>query len=114
MKVAIIGSRSLVVGDLYKYISDECDEIVSGGAKGIDKCAEDFAYKHNLKLTVILPQYSCYGKAAPLIRNRKIVDYADEVVAFWDRLSKGTKNVIDYCSKTGKKCTVIYIDNQTK
>ena len=36
MKVAVIGSRNLVVGDLSKYLPEGTDEIVSGGAKGID------------------------------------------------------------------------------
>ena len=41
MKVAIVGSRSLVVNDLGKYLPEGTTEIVSGGAKGIDSCAKD-------------------------------------------------------------------------
>jgi hypothetical protein len=32
---------------------------------------------------------------------------SDEVLAFWDGFSKGTKFVIDYCKKHGKKITVV-------
>ena len=41
MKVAVIGSRNLVVQDLEKYLPEETTEIVSGGAKGIDTCAKN-------------------------------------------------------------------------
>lgn len=45
MKAAVVGSRSLFVDDIGKYIPGEVTEIISGGAKGIDECAEDFALK---------------------------------------------------------------------
>ena len=32
MKIAVIGSRSLVVNNLEKYLPKDVDEIVSGGA----------------------------------------------------------------------------------
>ena len=99
MKVAIIGSRNLYVNDLQKFIPSETTEIVSGGAKGIDACAARYAASNNIKLTVFLPEYNRYGRAAPLKRNLKIIEYADLVIAFWDGKSKGTKYVIDNCKK---------------
>ena len=39
MKVAVIGSRNLMVEDLGKYPPEETTEIVSGRAKGIATCA---------------------------------------------------------------------------
>ncbi|MBQ7004908.1 MAG: hypothetical protein IJN68_00590 [Clostridia bacterium] len=106
MKLAIIGSRSLKITDLNKFIPDNVSEIVSGGAKGIDTCAKEFAISKGLAYTEFLPQYEKYGKAAPIVRNKEIVKYADEVLAFWDGKSKGCKNVIDYCKKENKKITV--------
>ena len=44
--------------------------------------------------------------AAPLVRNREIVAYADQVLAFWDGKSPGTKYVIDQCKKQKKTVTV--------
>ena len=109
MKVAIIGSRSLEVKNLGKYMPNDVTEIVSGGAKGIDKCAEDYAKTHGIKLTVFLPEYEKYGKAAPLKRNLQIIDYCDLVIAFWEGKSKGTKYVIDNCKKKNKKIEIILI-----
>lgn len=107
MKVAIVGSRNLTVDDFGKYLPENVTEIVSGGAKGIDSCAGAYAAKNGIKLTEILPEYEKYGKAAPLKRNDKIVEYADKVIAFWDGASRGTKYVIDICRKHGKEATVI-------
>ncbi len=106
MKVAVVGSRSIFATDIGMYISDG-DEIVSGGAVGVDSCAAEYAKKNGLKLTVFLPQYERYGRAAPIARNKKIVDYADKIIAFWDGKSKGTLSVIKYAEKTGKLCEII-------
>ena len=38
---------------------------------------------------------------------KKIVDYADKIIAFWDGKSKGTLSVIKYAEKTGKQCEII-------
>lgn len=109
MKIAIIGSRGLHVSDLENYLPKNLTEIVSGGAKGIDKDAETYAKANNIKMTVFLPQYERYGRGAPIVRNKQIVDYADEVIAFWDGKSKGTLSVIEYCTKQGKRISVIKI-----
>ncbi|MBQ1213281.1 MAG: hypothetical protein IIX69_07700 [Clostridia bacterium] len=106
MRIAIIGSRSIADADICTYVSD-CDEIVSGGAVGVDLCAADYARKNGQKLTLFLPEYERYGRAAPIVRNKKIVDYADKIVAFWDGSSKGTLSVIKYAEKRGKPCEVI-------
>ncbi len=106
MKVAVIGSRNLRVNNLEKYLPEGTTEIVSGGARGIDDCARIYALTNNLRLTEFLPDYNKHGKTAPLIRNIEIIDYADEVLAFWDGESRGTKFVIENCKKLGKPCKV--------
>ncbi len=106
MKVAVIGSRNLIVKDLGKYLPKGVTEIVSGGARGIDTCAREYANTHGINLTEFLPKYEKYGRIAPLKRNLQIIDYADEVLAFWDGKSKGTKYVIDNCKKRNKKIRI--------
>ena len=112
MKIAIVGSRSITEIDLKQYISI-CDEIVSGGARGVDFCAAEYAKENNIKLTEFLPEYTRYGKAAPIIRNKQIVDYADEVLIFWDGKSKGTLSVIKYAEKSKKPCKIIILQQKT-
>ena len=109
MKIAVIGSRNLQVDNLESYLPKDCTEIVSGGAEGIDTSAAQFAISRGIRLTEFLPQYSRYGKAAPIVRNKQIVDHSDLVLAFWDGKSAGTLSVIRYCEKIKKQCTVILL-----
>lgn len=102
MKIAVVGSRNLVVNDLGKYLPNNVTEIVSGGARGIDTCAREYAIAKGLKLTEFLPEYSRYGRGAPLKRNLQIINYADCVLAFWNGQSRGTKFVIEHCKAQGK------------
>ena len=82
MRVAVIGSRNLTVKDLGVYLPEDVSEIVSGGAKGIDSCAREYALTHGIKLTEFLPEYSRYGRSAPIKRNITIIENADLVLAF--------------------------------
>lgn len=106
MKIAVAGSRDVTVANIGRYISDG-EEIVSGGAVGVDSCAAEYAKEKGIKITVFLPQYERYGRAAPIVRNKEIVDYADKIIAFWNRTSKGTLSVIRYAEKIGKPCEII-------
>lgn len=106
MIVAVVGSRSLVVKDMQKYLPDGVTEIVSGGADGVDTCAKEYAQKHNIRLTEFVPEYNLYGRAAPLKRNMKIIGYSDVIIALWDGQSKGTEHVIRNCRKIGKPIIV--------
>lgn len=91
-----------MVDDLGKYLPEGTDEIVSGGARGIDSCAASYARANEIKLTEFLPDYDSFGKSAPILRNKQIVEYADEVIAFWDGISRGTAFVIKYAKQMGK------------
>ena len=110
MKLAIIGSRGLTDIDIEKYIPEGVCEIVSGGAKGVDTLAREYAVKHGFLLTEFLPEYGKYRRNAPLVRNEKIIGYADEVLAFWDGKSRGTRFTIEKCREMGKKVTVITLE----
>ena len=107
MKLAVVGSRGIREIALAPHIPTGTEEIISGGAVGVDACAAAYARENGLRLTEILPQYERYGRAAPIIRNRAIVEQADAVLVFWDGRSKGTQSVIAYAKKLGKPITVI-------
>ena len=106
MKVAVVGSRGIKIADIDKHLP-EAEEIVSGGAEGVDACAAEYARRKGLPLTEFLPQYKRYGRAAPIVRNKQIVDYADRILAFWDGSSRGTLSVIKYAERQKKPCEVI-------
>ncbi len=109
MKTAIIGSRGLDIEDIGKYLPEGITEIVSGGAKGVDRTAKEYAAAQGILYREFLPDYARYGRYAPLQRNLEIIEYADRVIAFWDGKSRGTSFVIDRCRKCGKDVLVIEI-----
>lgn len=110
MKVAVIGSRGVHVNDLEKYLPADVTEIISGGAKGVDTCAREYAEKHQLKLTEFLPDYRRYGRGAPLKRNLSIVENADLVLAFWDGVSRGTKHAIEQAEELNIPVSIIHCE----
>ncbi len=110
MKLAIIGSRSIEDADLSPHIPVRPSLIISGGAKGVDALAERYARMHKIALRVFLPDYKAYGKYAPLVRNRKIAEECDEVLAVWDGQPRGAKYTIDYARSIGKTVLVVTVD----
>lgn len=112
MKIAIVGSRSITVNNLGDYLPENTTEIVSGGAIGVDRSARNYAKTHNIKLKKFLPEYERYGRSAPLKRNLQIIDYADEVIAFWDGMSHGTRFVIENCKRKNVPIKVYALANK--
>lgn len=112
MRVAIIGSRNIRVANLGQYLPEGTTEIISGGAKGVDTCAREYAIAHGIRLTEFLPDYKRYGRGAPLKRNYSIVENAELVLAFWDGISRGTKHAMEYADKQGVPVRVIRMDVQ--
>ena len=106
MKVAVIGSRSITAYPLEEIIPADTTEIISGGARGVDTLARQYALLHDIPFTEIRPDYARYSKGAPLRRNMEIIARADMVIALWDGKSTGTAQVIAECHKTGKPLIV--------
>lgn len=112
MKLLIVGSRSICNFDLSQYIPSDTDLIISGGANGIDRIAEEYADKHRLSKLILRPQYKLFGRAAPLKRNEIMVDLSDCVLVIWDGVSKGTQYTINYATKKSKIVRIITIDQK--
>jgi predicted Rossmann fold nucleotide-binding protein DprA/Smf involved in DNA uptake len=109
MRLAIIGSRNCPEINISSYLDSLPEAIISGGAKGADTYAREFAQEHGIEIIEFLPDYKRYGRGAPIVRNKLIVENCDELIAFWDGESKGTKFTIDYAMKIGKKVRIIEI-----
>ena len=107
MKIAIIGSRSLrinaaCVARLVRQEYPNVSGIVSGGAKGVDSDALAVAKLLGVQLTEFLPKYAMFGRSAPMVRNRQIVENSEIIFAFWDGSSRGTLNTCGYAKQKGK------------
>lgn len=105
MKVIIAGSR-----DYYNYdtlltaITEsgfDITTVVSGGAKGVDALGEEYANNMNIPLNTYNADWNTHGKAAGPIRNRKMAENSDALIALWDGKSRGTKNMIETARKNG-------------
>ena len=110
MKLAIIGSRKIIEIAIDKYVPSSVTEIVSGGAKGVDSVAKQFAIERGIKYTEFLPEYAIYGRGAPIKRNEEIAAYADEAIVFWDGDSKGTEHTIKFFKRLNKNITVVIVN----
>ena len=115
-RVIIAGTRDY---SDYQLLRDRCDAIlsakrqdsniimVSGTARGADQMGERYARERGFQLRRFPADWEQYGKSAGHIRNAKMADNADALIAFWDGESKGTKNMIDNARRKGLAVRVI-------
>jgi predicted Rossmann-fold nucleotide-binding protein len=113
MKVIIAGSRSIsnykTVCDAVRESGFVISEVVSGGAKGVDKLGERFAKEHNIPVKVFPADwknievegavikhnsYGSYNALAGHMRNQQMAEYADALIAVIENNSSGTLDMI--------------------
>jgi len=114
MKTIIAGSRDItayhIVLDAYAKAPFRVTEIVSGGARGVDKLGEEVAKNNYLPIKVFPANWNKYGNRAGPIRNAEMADYAEALIAVWDGKSKGTANMIQQATKKGLQVFVYRLD----
>lgn len=113
-RLAVVGSRKITDKELIfslisKYCSPATTTIVSGGARGVDTVAANYATEKKLHLYEVFPEYDLYGRIAPIIRNKKIVQGCDGLIAIWDGTSRGTDMTINFARKQGKLLQVFEV-----
>ena len=55
MKLLIVGSRSITDYDLSSVVPEEVSVIISGGARGVDTLAEEYADKRKISKIILQP-----------------------------------------------------------
>ena len=115
-RVIIAGTRSF---NDYELLRDSCNNllsekqrthtvvVISGTARGADQIGERYARERGFQLRRFPAKWEQYGKSAGHIRNAKMADNADALIAFWDGESKGTKNMIDNARRKGLEVRVV-------
>lgn len=71
------------------------DVIISGEAPGVDAMVVDFCKWNRYNYRPYPADWDGLGKGAGFIRNSEVVVTADVVVAFWDKVSHGTKDTVE-------------------
>lgn len=99
MKVIIAGSRNISDYDVVELAVlqskfQNITEVVSGCARGVDFLGEQWALNNNIPIRSFPAEWGLYGKSAGYIRNGKMAQYADALIAVWDGKSRGTANMI--------------------
>ncbi len=112
MRTIIAGSRHC--SDyflLLKAISEsgfesEITEVVSGCATGVDSLGEKWAAKKGLPIKKFPALWSEFGKSAGPIRNSKMAQYAEALIAIQFTGSRGTADMVAKAKKFGLKVYV--------
>lgn len=117
-KLAVVGSRSLKDNERAKILAKSLiggltsergfGMIISGGAAGVDKWAEEVASELNISKRVFKPDWQRWGKSAGFRRNVDIISESDYVLILWDGSSKGTAHDIKIARKQ-EKPYVLYL-----
>ena len=106
MNVAIVGSRRFPNLELVRHYVQHAmvkgDVLITGGAPGVDREAARAADLCGIKVVVFLPHWNRWGPAAGQIRNQRVVDKCDRLVAFWDGSSRGTADALRRVQAAGK------------
>ena len=108
--IGIVGSRTftnrekafLVMAKLSELRGISIASIISGGAKGADSIAEEYAKSNRIPIKIHRADWKKYGKIAGFIRNAYIINDSDIIVAFWDMKSRGTLDDIEKAESAGK------------
>lgn len=107
MKVIIAGSRTIDDYNVVQMAIYESNfiiqEVVSGGANGVDKLGEKYANESRIPIKIFQAMWKISGRKAGFLRNLEMAKYADALIAIWDGESKGTKNMIDLAKNYGLK-----------
>lgn len=109
VSLAIAGSRDFKNSKAAKVIEtflyenrDKIREVVSGGARGIDKIGEEVANSLDIPTKILVPDWKRFGKRAGMLRNADIEKASQMALIFWDGASKGTQNTIQIFTRAFK------------
>lgn len=113
-KIAIVGNRegwkkTEVFEVLDKNNIKKTDLIISGGARGVDSYAQEYAKKIGAPIRIIYPDPNKPSPEKYFERNEKIALLCDKMVAFdrEDYEGGGTKNIIMHAKKLDKELIIV-------
>lgn len=106
MRMLVCGGRDFGDFSYLEHTLNKCrtwwniTTVITGGAKGADTLAERWAMRNQLELIVCLADWTKYGKAAGMIRNKEMLQHAPDVVVAFPG-GAGTENMIRISRQAG-------------
>ncbi len=107
MRVIVAGSRGFTLED-YEVVENAClmsgywyTVVLSGKADGVDALGERFAARIGVPVEPYPADWKRLGNTAGRIRNVRMAENADALVAVWDGSSPGTKHMIETARARG-------------
>lgn len=114
MKVVIAGSVKIndyqLVVDAVRKSGFEITEVVSGGARGVDRLGEQYAVNNGLPSKVFKADWARHKQGAGPRRNRLMAEYADAVIVIWNGKSRGSASMTEEAKRSGKKLYTHLVD----
>jgi hypothetical protein len=104
VKLIIAGTRTFhfdqdfiyeaILASIGKYERfPKIDEVISGGATGIDTAAKKYAEAWEVPFKEFPADWNSHGKMAGPIRNEEMARYGDALLLIWDGKSRGSLNM---------------------
>lgn len=116
MVVVIAGSRDIIAtseqissGLEVLGFNQERDEVISGGAQGVDMCAAEYCMDRGITFTEYAADWEKYGRSAGPRRNALMAEDADALLLIWDGVSRGSQNMRAQMIAMGKKVHEIIV-----
>lgn len=108
-RLLVTGSRSITDARVVAYVlvqvlhdlGGQVQEVIHGGAIGVDRLAGAWAAKQGWRVRVVPPKLDG-GAHRYIERDLAMVDMATHVVAIWDGTSSGTRITMEYARRQGK------------
>ena len=118
VRLIVAGSRfaknECALRERLNELKGSIEVLISGAALGPDSWGIKWAKENDVPLRVFFPRWSKLGRAAGIVRNKEMLDFALKgnglLVACWDGKSRGTKNMISVAKKAGVPVEVLVSD----
>lgn len=118
MEVAVIGGldrwdKDWIFSRLDEFVKPG-DNIISGGARGVDSYAAEYAKSHDLNLIEFLPlsEDDKKGIDSYHARDERIAKAADIILAFPAKNSRGTYITIAYAKRFNKRVVIYELEKE--
>lgn len=119
LRVSLVGSRGFrnyklfreFIFNVIKRIKGKYRVIInSGRARGPDRYGERFAKEFGFLCAYFVPDWD-KGRGAGFKRNAEMATETNLTVAFWDKVSPGTKGMIGVCKSKGVHVIIKEVQN---